>query len=329
MMPQIGVSKILVADIGGTNVKFGFNIAGAAQDYHRLFSTRLLQDGDPILRLAAMVGDVIVETGIRPDVLVTTVPGFLDADEDKVLFAGNVQSLNGRRLASELSSELGFPVYLERDSVLALMGETVAGVGIGSTAVLGIYLGTGVGAAFIQNGKPFRGAGWALEIGHIPFGSEGRMLEGLRTDSLETYVSGRALQAIADEHGAPINDVFALSAVDGNSALNFAIEAFIDHITTAIGIATVLFSPDILILGGGVCEMSDFPKERIKALVERKGPFGQTGQTLDLRWAALGWRGVLNGAPLAVNAHLQRHAPADAALAMTSPTPFAGGKTHG
>jgi predicted NBD/HSP70 family sugar kinase len=329
MTQQIGVSKILVADIGGTNVKFGFNIEGAAGTYHRLFPTRLLEESDPILRIAAMVGEVIAETGIRPDVLVATVPGFLDADEDKVLFAGNVQSLNGRRLASELASALGFPVYLERDSVLALMGETVAGVGIGGNAVLGIYLGTGVGAAFIQDGKPFRGAGWALEIGHIPFGSEGRVLEGLRTDSLETFVSGRALQGIADAHGAPINDVFGLSAADSNSALHAAIESFIDHITTAIGIATVLFSPDILILGGGVCEMSNFPKERIKALVESKGPFGQTGQTLDLRWAALGWRGVLNGAPLAVKAHLQRHAPADAGLAVTSPTPFAGSKTHG
>lgn len=309
MMQALSVSKILVIDIGGTNIKFGFSLDGVAQAYHRLFPTALLQQGDPILRLATMVREVMAEIDMQPDMLVATVPGFLDADEDRVIFAGNVQALNGRRLATELSSLLGLPVCLERDSVLALMGETVEGVGKGGQAVLGIYLGTGVGAAFIQDGRPFRGAGWALEIGHIPFGSEGRTLGGLRTDSLETYVSGRALQLIAEAHGAPIDDVFVLSMNEDCGPLSVAVDRFIEDLSTAIGIVTTLFSPDILILGGGVCEMADFPKARIEALIVKKGPFEQIGQKLDLRWAALGWRGVLNGAPHAARAHLQRHLP--------------------
>lgn len=309
MMQALSVSNILVIDIGGTNIKFGFSLDGVAQAYHRLFPTALLQQGDPILRLATMVREVMAEIDMQPDMLVATVPGFLDADEDRVIFAGNVQALNGRRLATELTSLLGLPVCLERDSVLALMGETVEGVGKGGQAVLGIYLGTGVGAAFIQDGRPFRGAGWALEIGHIPFGSEGRTLGGLRPDSLETYVSGRALQRIAEAHGAPIDDVFVLSLNGDCGPLSVAVDRFIEDLSTAIGIVTTLFSPDILVLGGGVCEMADFPKARIEALIVKKGPFEQIGQKLDLRWAALGWRGVLNGAPHAARAHLQRHLP--------------------
>ncbi|HEY0124733.1 MAG TPA: ROK family protein [Rhizobium sp.] len=299
---------IMVADIGGTNVKFGFNLAGKSQIYSRLYNSDVLREHDPVEQLAKMVQSVIAETGIRPDILVSTVPGFLDTDEDTVLFAGNLLRLNGRKLATELAERIGFPVFLERDSVLALIGETVAGVGRGSNAILGIYFGTGIGAAFIQDGHPFRGAGWALEIGHIPFRSEGRQLSGLRTDCLETYVSGRALRILADEHQVKIETIFTTAAARASEALSAAIDDFVRDQAIAIGTACALFSPDVLVLGGGVCEMTDFPKERLTKLVAEKATFEQTGRPMDLRWAELGWRGVLHGAPQAVVEHLKRHA---------------------
>ncbi|WP_454854994.1 ROK family protein [Rhizobium binxianense] len=299
-------ARCLVADIGGTNVKFGFSLSGQPQLYSRLFPSDIMRREDPIEHLAAMVRSVVAESGIAPDMLVATVPGFLDTDEDTVLFAGNLLKLNGRKLATELSALIGFPVYLERDSVLALMGETVAGVGQGGRAVLGIYFGTGVGAAFIQDGHPFRGAGWALEIGHIPFGTEGRTLEGLKTDCLETYVSGRALRVIADAHATPIETIFSIVAHRPDTALAAEVGRFVRDQAAAVGIASALFSPDLLVLGGGVCEMADFPKETLRNLIAEKAPFDQTGRPMDLRWAELGWRGVLHGAPRAVAEHMRR-----------------------
>jgi allose kinase len=306
MMINPRAAKCLVADIGGTNVKFGFNLSGQPQLYSRLFPSDVMRAGDPIEHLAAMVRTVMEESGVAPDLLVATVPGFLDTDEDTVLFAGNLLKLNGRRLATELSALIGVPVYLERDSVLALMGETVAGVGQGGRAVLGIYFGTGVGAAFIQDGHPFRGAGWALEIGHIPFGTEGRKLEGLMTDCLETYVSGRALRIIADAYQTPIETIFSVVARHPDMPLAAEVGRFVRDQAIAVGIASALFSPDVVVLGGGVCEMADFPREKLRELIAQKAPFDQTGRPMDLRWAELGWRGVLHGAPRAVAEHMRR-----------------------
>ncbi|MBX5272704.1 ROK family protein [Rhizobium sp. NLR17b] len=299
-------AKFLVADIGGTNVKFGLNLSGQPQPYSRLFPSDVMRTEDPIEHLAAMVGVVIEESGLAPDVLVATVPGYLDIDEDTVLFAGNLLKLNGRKLATELAALLSFPVYLERDSVLALMGESVAGAGRGGNAVLGIYFGTGVGAAFIQDGHPFRGAGWALEIGHIPFGNEGRQLSGLKIDCLETYVSGRALRVIADAHHTPIETIFTVVARDPTTPLAVEVNRFVLDQAMAVGIASALFSPDVLVLGGGVCEMADFPRHQLHDLIESKAPFEQTGRRMDLRWAELGWRAVLHGAPKAVAEHARR-----------------------
>ncbi len=181
-------------------MKFGFTVAAEPHEYMRLFSSSKLRNQDPVASLAEMISIMIEEAALAPDIVVSTVPGFLDIDEDRILFAANIPELNSRQLASELGAKIGIPVLLERDSVLALIGECLAGSAQSTDNVLGLFFGTGVGAAFLQDGRPFRGAGWALEIGHIPFKGEGHQCEGVRSDCLESYISGRALQMIADRH---------------------------------------------------------------------------------------------------------------------------------
>jgi predicted NBD/HSP70 family sugar kinase len=212
------MTTILVVDIGGTTVKFGFTVAEEPQTYVRLFSSDELRIQDPIANLAKMIRVVIDEAQIKPDIIVSTVPGFLDTDEDRVLFAANIPELNDRRLASELATQIGVPVLLERDSVLTLIGENLAGAARGAGTVLGLFFGTGVGAACLHDGHPFRGAAWALEIGHMPFKGEGRRFEDTRPDCLESYVSGRVLQMIADCHAASIENIFILAARNNDLA---------------------------------------------------------------------------------------------------------------
>ena len=297
--------NILVIDVGGTSVKFGYALKGEPHSYERLFQTADLRAGDPVERLAFMIRTVIEETGITPDLVVSTVPGFVDSDEDRVLFAGNILSLNGRFLATDLMAQIGIPVVLERDSVLALIGETIAGAGRGARTALGIFFGTGVGAAFVEEGRPFRGAGWALEIGHMPFRGEGRQLEGMRKDALEGYVSGRALQMIADRQGVPIQTVFQARA--NNPELAQELEIFVRDQAYVIGTAIALFSPEVTILGGGLCEMAGFPKAELEQLVAANAPIAETGRPMALHWAGLGWRSALVGAPQAAAEHLKRH----------------------
>jgi predicted NBD/HSP70 family sugar kinase len=291
------MSTILVVDIGGTSIKIGFVVDGQPQDFIRLFSTTELR-ADPIASLVRMISTSVTESGLDPAAIVSTVPGFLDAQQNRVLHAANIPELNGLLLATELEHRISLPVSLERDSVLALMGEYVAGVCQGAGSVLGLFFGTGVGGAFLQQGVPFRGSGWALEIGHMPFSASRRWLHAERGECLEAYVSGKALQRIAEHHQVPIEDVFKVSAQA--SELSTHRSEFVTNQCFAIATAIAVLSPETVLLGGGICEMRDFPKvELVKELVQ-SFPFLSIGRPLDLRWASLGWRSVLHGATFLV-----------------------------
>ncbi|BCF93778.1 ROK family protein [Paraburkholderia largidicola] len=295
---------ILVIDMGGTNIKFGYSCNGQPLDFRKLFSTDALRTGDPIRALALMVEDVVAETAITPQTIVVAIPGFIDTDGDRILHAANIRSLDGRRLGDELGGRMGCTVLLERDSILALMGETRAGVAQGADHVLGVFFGTGVGAAFMTDGKPFRGSGWALEIGLMPFLAEGPVPEGVRPDCLEAHASGRALQAIAGRHGVPIDSIFLAS---GHSPLLADdLSRFIRHQAMAVGMAGAMVSPATILLGGGVMDMVGYPRETLIGLIEDHLPLSETGRRFDLRWSRHGWAAVLHGAPAVVTEHRGR-----------------------
>jgi allose kinase len=253
-----------------------------------------------------MVETVIEASGVRPQAIVAAVPGFIDTDDDHILYAANIMSLNGRRLGTELSQLVGSPVLLERDAVLALTGEVLAGAAQDEDHVLGIFFGTGIGAAFMDGGKPFRGAGWALEIGLMPFYGQGQVLEGTRTDCLEAYASGRALQEIAERYGVAIDGIFR--AAETNPPLAGELALFVRYQAFAVGVAVAMVSPATVVLGGGVLDMDSFPRETLRELIVNHSPVAETGRAIDLRWCQHGWLAVLHGARAVVAEHRSRHA---------------------
>jgi predicted NBD/HSP70 family sugar kinase len=288
-------SSILVIDIGGTHIKFGFVAAGEPLAFSHLVPTARLRNAHPVDSLARETQEAIGMHGTVPDVVVCTVPGFLAGDGDLVLHLTNLPEMDGHRLRTELSVLLGCPVMLERDSNLALLGESVAGVASDVGPVLGIFFGTGIGASMIIDGKLFRGNGWALELGHAPFFGEGREGDGLKHPSIEDYASGRALQAIAVRHDVPIAKVFV--AAERNPELSAALDRFVRYQALAVSSAAVVLSPKIVVLGGGVVEIEAYPKRRLEALIAANTPFEKLGHAMDLRWARLGWVSTLHGAP--------------------------------
>jgi allose kinase len=286
---------VLVIEIGGTSMKFGFVVDGQPQAFTRKHPTDLMRAGDPLTVLADTAKAVIAEAGLTPDTIVATAPGHIDRDYDLLLYIVNVQEMNGIRMASGLASRIGIPVMLERDVVLLLRGERVAGACVGEDHVLGVFLGTGIGAAYLgKDGEAFQGGGWAMEIGHMPIRGEGRTMSGQKVDSLETYASGRSLQELADRSGLPIGSLF--TARDRPEFVVRGLAEIVRDQAYAICDAMALMSPRIVVLGGGVADMPGYPRQGLVDLIEAHTPLPPEVGHIELRWAKLGWESALYGA---------------------------------
>jgi allose kinase len=296
--------RILVIDMGGTHVKFGFVVAGRPKAFAHLVPTQRLRNAHPVASLAAQTREAIALAGNEPDVIVCTVPGFIDEDEDTLLHLRNIPELDGHRLATELGQLLQRPVVLERDATLALLGESAAGCAQDCDLVMGMFFGTGIGAAMVVGGRPFRGCGWALEAGHVPCLLERNGEPDARQPTIEDCASGRALEHIATRHAEPVANVFG--AATGKPELAAELERFVQYQALAVDTAVALLAPKVVVLGGGVLNIAHYPRARLARLIEINAPFAKTGVPVNLRWAQLGWTNTLHGAPRVIREHVRR-----------------------
>lgn len=273
-------------------MKLGAVVGGVPQNASQRVSSEQLRCGDPLSAMEDIVRSFAADNGLGFDAVVMTIPGFVDRDFDHVLHAANIPQLNGIAVASGLSDRLGVPVLLERDAVLLLQGERLQGAAQGADSVLGLFFGTGVGAALIENDQVFRGAGWALEIGHMPIHGDAEPMAGLKADSLEVYASGRRLNHLAENYGVAVEDLFLNQDLP---ALVADLTVFVRDQAFATASALLMLCPQTLVLGGGILEMNGYPREVLMAQIRERASL-PPGRDLDIRFASRGWRAVLDAA---------------------------------
>ena len=293
------LEAVIIADIGGTSMRIGHVSSAEAVDDMAVVSSDVLRVPDPVAALSLHLGGYAAARGIRPTSVVLGVPFSPDPSFDTAVSSPNIPSFEGVPVRSGLTRALGVPVYLERDITLLLLGEWAAGAARGAPAVLGMFVGTGVGGAVLHDGVPYRGAtGSAVELGHIPIRAEGRRCVCGNVDCLEAYACGHVLREIATDAGIPIAEIFERGPAQPGVAR--ALAEFVRDLAYALATAVNLFHPDLALVGGGIPEMRGFPRARFgeifAAHLRRPAP----ADSVVLRWAELGSRAALYGARIVV-----------------------------
>ena len=93
-----------------------------------------------------------------------------------VKFFANFPWGKNLNLAKEFEKYLKRPVYLDNDVNVITLGEVWTGAAKGYTDVLGLAIGTGIGAGVVANGKLISGkVGAGGEIGHIKLVANGAL----------------------------------------------------------------------------------------------------------------------------------------------------------
>jgi glucokinase len=210
-------------------------------------------------------------------------PGPLDPERGVVLRAPTLDGWSDVPLASILGACLGRPVRLENDANLAAWGEWMFGAGRGTRDMVFVTVSTGIGGGVILDGRIMHGrGGMAAEIGHMaisecdipcPCGSAG---------CWEALASGTALARFANaaaQHAAmtslPRDGSISASDVVGAAVAGDPLaRRLIDQEARWLGVGFAnllhLFSPERIIVGGGVSAGLETMRPTIEQVVRRR-----------------------------------------------------------
>lgn len=172
--------------------------------------------------------------------------------------------------AKILEEELGCPVAIDNDASGALMGEWKKGACQGENNILYITLGTGIGGAFVVNGKPLRGHdNMGGELGHIITHAEGLPCKCGGKGCFEQYASATALMRMAG--GLDGAEIFA-RAEAGDEEMNRVLDAYAHELAIGIANMVTLLRFEVVVFGGGVSHAGEALLRRVRDQVYNHCP---------------------------------------------------------
>lgn len=279
-------------DLGGTNIAIG--IVNEKYEIVRKGSvpTKPERGADPIIAdMAALCRKLIAEEGLTladiESVGVAT-PGTANNVTGVVEYANNIPFLQ-YPLADRLSAQMdGKKVYIENDANAAAKAEAIAGVAAGAPISVMITLGTGVGGGIIIDGKVYTGFNFAgAELGHVVIQKDGRQCSCGRKGCWEAYSSATGLVNITKDYivearaagkktimddmiGGDLSKVSARTAFNamkqGDEVGAAVVDEYISYLSCGIVNMINIFQPNVLSIGGGVCNEGDY---LMKPLLEK------------------------------------------------------------
>ncbi len=185
-----------------------------------------------------------------------------------------------------LSERLGIEnVYIENDANCAALGEAYAGSGHGSKDFVAVTLGTGVGTGIIQGGKIVAGVNNAGgECGHMVIVVDGEPCTCGRKGCWEAYASATALinqtkaameenpesvmHELAKEEGK-VSGRTAFDAMRRNDSAGIkVVDQYIKYVACGITNLVNALQPEIICIGGGICNEGETLLRPIRRYVE-------------------------------------------------------------
>lgn len=249
-------------DIGGTSTEIAIMDLDGACILHRKIDT---QDGlkkDFIRLLVNEVNSMLEARGIshaRVLAMAIGAPGITDSDQGIVMEAPSLGWLD-YPLKSEMAEYFPFPIYIENDVNMAVLGECWKGAAKDKSHVVLMTIGTGVGCGIVINGELFRGGKFAAgEIGYM-ITNKDQASQGFESvfegyGFLENQVGGPSIVK-QYQRGTQVKKYSAEKifekAIEGEALASEIINEALDHLAVSLINVAALLNPECIVLGGGI-----------------------------------------------------------------------------
>ena len=261
-------------DIGGTNTHFGL-----VDEDGKIMSDYVIPTED--YKVESLIQEIFDNTPQKHEIKAIGV-GAPNANffTGKVEKAPNLNWGKSIDLKELIETKFQKQTFITNDANAAALGEKEYGIAKELEHFVVITLGTGLGSGFYVNGQPLYGAtGFAGELGHTIAIRNGRTCGCGKFGCLETYVSSTGIVRTAKEkleryNGSSSLNRFAPEEISAKEILKeakkgdvLALECL--QITCSIlaekmADLTALFSPQAIILFGGLSKSGNFFLQKVK-----------------------------------------------------------------
>ncbi|ESX96451.1 glucokinase [Mesorhizobium sp. L103C119B0] len=213
-------------------------------------------------------------------------PGPLDPKAGIVIAPPTLAGWHDVPLIDILGQHFGLPVRLENDANAAALGEWRFGAGRGSGSLVFVTVSTGIGGGVVADGHIYHGRrGLAAEIGHMTITGEGDRCFCGAIGCFEAVASGTALGRRATRLTAPGDgSLLRRLSNDGDVSARHVVEAakagdanaldLIEAEAKWLGIGFTnllhLYSPDLIVMGGGLSNGFDLLAPSIRAVIQQR-----------------------------------------------------------
>lgn len=230
------LDAIVGVDLGGTHVRAGRVRDGKIESrVSRPISGAA--SASVVLDEVFSAIDAVLDGGISG--IGFCVPSMVDVERGVVYSVANIPSWHEVPLKEELERRYGVRSFINNDANAFAIGELYFGKGRGYRNVVGIVIGTGLGAGVVVNGRLYSGANCgAGEIGNIAY----------RGSTLESWCSGTFLRRASGMAGEAVYD----RARAGDRVAQELLASVGTALGEAILIVLYAYDPEIVILGGSV-----------------------------------------------------------------------------
>ena len=305
----MSTKAVIAVDIGGTQVRVALfrddrlHQRAALPTDVRGGPSGVMDQIDALIEQVAAKDDRKTITGIG-----LSLAGPIDTESAVVTRIPTLPGWDGLPVAQALSERTGFPARVENDGIAATLGEWRYGAGRGVSNIVYLTVSTGIGGGAVVDGRLLHGRkGIAGHLGHMRMAQEGSTCSCGTVGCFEALASGSALAqkaaatadmsdhlaGIAQSRAVDARDVFEGARAGDSHCLHLVAE---ESMYLGQGITSIIhiFSPDRVVMGGGVSNAFDQLKPGIHDVIRRDAmpPF----RTVPIVKSALGDDSGLFGA---------------------------------
>jgi glucokinase len=191
------------------------------------------------------------------------VPGPVDTVNGVMIMATNLPGFENYPICNKIADRFNLPVFIDNDANVAGLAEAMLGAGKGYPTVYYVTISTGIGGAFIVEGKLVSGGrGHAGEIGNIIVKNNGYKHGTLNPGAVEGEASGTAItrkgrELLGKDKVSHAGDVFRLAA-EGDLIAKGIVDECVSQLASMFADIAHTVDPHCFVVGGGVMKSKEY-----------------------------------------------------------------------